>query len=197
MYLRPFKCNDCEASYTTNGELARHKRYKHGGGKPHKCDRCNYECVEMAKLQRHQRMHNGEKPFNCPSCDYSSYDKSKIRRHYVIHTREKPFACELCQARFTQSGSLKTHLAKVHHLNKVEFRCVFCNLFVTANMGELRNHMKMIHRVIDFPVVVNKEVVINPMEVQTQQNAEETEQISEEQIERNDSDLSNESKQIE
>lgn len=86
MSLRPFKCKQCHAAYTTNGELTRHNRYKHGGGKPHKCDRCDYECVELAKLVRHKRMHDGDKPFKCPTCVYTSYDKSKVclNRFFII-----------------------------------------------------------------------------------------------------------------
>ncbi|XP_025018243.1 transcriptional repressor CTCFL-like [Tetranychus urticae] len=124
--------------------------------KRYKCPTCIYECTERGKLTRHQRMHAGHKPFKCPSCQYESYDKSKIRRHYVTHTRDKPFQCELCGSRFTQSGSLKTHLANVHKMEKVEFLCPFCTKLVTQNMGELRNHIKTLHHSTNYPVIVNK-----------------------------------------
>ena len=79
----------------------------------------------------------------------------KIRRHNVTHTREKPFECELCGSKFTQSGSLKTHLTNIHQIKPIEFKCVFCNSFFTSNIGELRNHIKCKHKTVYCPVKIN------------------------------------------
>lgn len=81
----------------------------------------------------------------------------QIRRHFVTHTREKPFQCNLCYSRFTQSGSLKTHLANVHDLKKVVFKCAYCTsspVFVTSHIGELRNHIKALHKPQPFSCVL-------------------------------------------
>lgn len=59
-------------------EFTEIKRFKNNDKKPYKCDICSYECLELAKLSRHKRMHAGFKPYKCPSCEYQSYDKSKV-----------------------------------------------------------------------------------------------------------------------
>lgn len=76
--VRVFKCKLCDARFSTSRLLVKHKRLKHDEDRLHKCDICTYECIELAKLSRHKRMHAGFRPFKCPSCVYQSYDKSKV-----------------------------------------------------------------------------------------------------------------------
>ena len=113
---KPHACKyeNCEASFTTSGELVRHVRYKHTHEKPHKCkhEGCGYSSVEMSKLRRHTRSHTGmlirmsnllviqifctlfdciwrwtgERPYKCPHCDYASPDTYKLKRHLRVHT---------------------------------------------------------------------------------------------------------------
>lgn len=75
-------CKKCLVKFSTVGELRRHRRYKHQDEKRHKCDQCEYKCVEFDKLIRHKRMHAGIKPFKCSQCQYESYDKSKVRHFF-------------------------------------------------------------------------------------------------------------------
>lgn len=68
--------------------------------------------------------------------------------------------CGFCGSGFTQSGSLKTHLTKVHGMAKVEFRCPLCDQLSTSNMGELRNHTKRKHHYTNYPVIVNNDNLV-------------------------------------
>jgi uncharacterized Zn-finger protein len=109
---------ECDASFTTSGELVRHVRYRHTYEKPHRCTECDYASVELSKLRRHIRSHTGERPYACPHCPYASPDTYKLKRHLRTHTGEKPYECDICGLRFTQSNSLKVGilnlLAVVH-----------------------------------------------------------------------------------
>lgn len=112
--LKPYKCVECEHTFTTRGELIRHTRYKHTLEKPHKCTECDYSSVELSKLKRHMRVHTDERPYLCLYCDYASRDTFKLKRHIRIHTGEKPYECPECKACFSQSNSLKVHMKNSH-----------------------------------------------------------------------------------
>lgn len=55
---RPFKCNQCGASFTQKGNLLRHIKL-HSGEKPFKCHVCNYACRRRDALAGHLRTHAG------------------------------------------------------------------------------------------------------------------------------------------
>lgn len=75
---RFFNCKFCDRRFESSSERCKHEKDDHGDFKSHNCNQCDYQCDEIAKMIRHQRMHVGEKPFSCPSCSYKSYDKSKV-----------------------------------------------------------------------------------------------------------------------
>ena len=128
-----YVCQECDASFTTSGELVRHVRYRHTYEKPHRCTECSYASVELSKLRRHIRSHTGERPYACPHCPYASPDTYKLKRHLRVHTGEKPYECDICNLRFTQSNSLKVALV----LSFAVDYCYYCYLlFIFKNEGE-------------------------------------------------------------
>ena len=42
--------------------------------KSHKCNHCDYACVQPGSLKRHLTAHSGDKPNKCNQCDFASSD---------------------------------------------------------------------------------------------------------------------------
>ncbi|KAL0594624.1 Transcriptional repressor CTCFL [Plecturocebus cupreus] len=141
---RPYKCSDCSMAFVTSGELVRHRRYKHTHEKPFKCSMCKYASVEASKLKRHVLSHTGERPFQCCQCSYASRDTYKLKRHMRTHSGEKPYECHVCHARFTQSGTMKTHTQQKHNENISKHQCPHCATIV-ARKSDLRVHIRNLH----------------------------------------------------
>merc|ERR1711884_915584 len=49
-----------------------HISLTHSGGKPYKCDQCQYYSKTAQNLKTHKLTHSGEKPCACDQCKYSS-----------------------------------------------------------------------------------------------------------------------------
>ncbi|XP_042555195.1 transcriptional repressor CTCFL [Dipodomys spectabilis] len=141
---KPYKCVECSAAFVTSGELVRHRRYRHTHEKPFRCSLCQYASVEASKLTRHIRSHTGERPFQCHLCSYASKDAYKLKRHLRTHSGEKPYECHVCHARFTQSGTMKMHVAQKHSENAPRHQCPRCATLI-ARKSDLRVHLRNLH----------------------------------------------------
>lgn len=49
---------------------------------------------------------------------------------------EKPYECYICQARFTQSGNMKSHMLQKHGDNVPKYQCPHCSALI-ARKGDL------------------------------------------------------------
>merc|ERR1712129_86084 len=117
---KQFKCEECEATYTSNISLLRHRR-KHEGT-VHYCQQCNYKSTRKDNLRSHKKsVHDGVK-YLCDQCDYMSGNKSNLRIHQKsIHEGVK-YSCNQCDYQATQQVHLKTHKLNAHE--GVQY---FCN----------------------------------------------------------------------
>ncbi|KAA0186102.1 hypothetical protein HAZT_HAZT010405 [Hyalella azteca] len=61
---KPFKCEECGATFTQNGSLQVHIR-RHRGDKPFTCKLCGNSYTRAFSLKVHMKTHTGEKPHNC------------------------------------------------------------------------------------------------------------------------------------
>ena len=65
---KPFKCSNCNKSFSTKSNLMRHAKV-HTGKKPLQCSICDKTCRNQGDLMAHARLHAVEKPFHCSDCD--------------------------------------------------------------------------------------------------------------------------------
>ena len=124
--IKNSKCNQCEVSFGTSGELRIHISKMHGG-KNYPCELCKSIFYSKQKLQNHKRaVHEGRKGYlPCEICGKKFEYLSKLKMHIqVIHLNKKEnVQCESCGNNYTKY-TLKQHIDRVHGEKK--YICELC-----------------------------------------------------------------------
>ena len=142
-WQKPYKCNECGATFTQNGSLQVHIR-RHKGEKPFTCELCGNSYTRAFSLKVHMKTHTGEKPHNCEFCSSSFITSSHLNVHRRIHTGERPFSCNECSATFITTSHLNVH-KRIHMISTpTPVKCTLCNVSFRDN-AQLRLHRKSNH----------------------------------------------------
>lgn len=46
----------------------------------------------------------------CIKCNKDFSTRTNLTRHLLTHDGQKPYTCNICDGKFTQNGSLKSHM---------------------------------------------------------------------------------------
>ena len=104
---RPFKCNECVASFKKAGFLKRHKDTKHETSAGGSCDECNAVFPTAAGLGNHKSKHR-----ICNVCKKEFGSKMEMEEHKSVH-----FTCVVCDYDFKTSFNLNRHMDKFHQVS--------------------------------------------------------------------------------
>ena len=110
------KCDQCEFSAKTHGELTIHYQGVHLKRKRYPCPECKERFGTKLLLNKHalEAHETAIKTFDCSECEYSSQNRTYLNRHFKAAHTDKTFDCDICQRSFGYSTNLRRHKAMVH-----------------------------------------------------------------------------------
>ncbi|KAG4065634.1 hypothetical protein HA402_012624 [Bradysia odoriphaga] len=137
---RPFVCEECGKSFTTNGALKEHK-ITHSEERPYQCAHCDKKFKNLPRLKSHEDIHNNTN-YVCPHCGLQLNTKRTLKMHMVVHSDQKKYKCHSCGNEYKRSKALKNHL--ILHTGLRPYSCPFCDK-TFANGSNCRSHKKKAH----------------------------------------------------
>ena len=101
-------CEHCGKRWSTNGNMNKHIRRFHNGGKLHNCNQCNRSFPQKYKLEMHSEVHT-KGPYVCKVCNNGYSRKSNLQRHFKeVHKSGQENASNVISEK-TDRRILKTH----------------------------------------------------------------------------------------
>ena len=134
---KPHVCELCDAAFNDKYKLIVHLR-KHDGVRPFKCEECPASFAVRGSLRRHSIVHSvsDAKLYSCDECGKEFGQKSTCTRHKMVHL-DATLSCGFCPAMFKEPGQLNRHLRTSHpdeynvkfsSSEDGEYACDFCPL---------------------------------------------------------------------
>lgn len=112
------RCMVCLRTFSSIGNLNRHKRTVHLRKRRFNCDTCNTFWPDKFELRRHVRnVHSGLRPYLCTRCPCSFKQQAHLTRHLTETHVGKAHHCEQCAATFASRGTLTRHQKKFHNVS--------------------------------------------------------------------------------
>lgn len=94
--------------------LKKHKMVHTNERPEFKCDLCNHSYKSKGNLYIHKAAHKNEKLLECTFCSLKFRTKSLMITHEKSHRRDSQFKCQFCNIKSTQKRSLYLHYRTVH-----------------------------------------------------------------------------------
>jgi len=113
-------CSYCNKSFRHRSHLIQHQR-SHTKEKPFKCDVCPSTFSTNGNLKNHKEKHKdfSERKFKCVECDFAATSAVLLKYHMNSHKGVKMFECEHCGASYMRPHSLRKHRKKKCNSNRL------------------------------------------------------------------------------
>ena len=136
----PQKRNDCEKMTPRNDkpgkdtETDTEEEEEDGDFFKCKLPACGQSYSDVAGLKAHiRKSHPNMTLFPCPYCSCLWSDYNRLMEHIPAHVGPTPYRCVQCDVCFKKNSSLRKHLKKSHHVNKL-FKCTFKGCEFVSNL---------------------------------------------------------------
>ncbi|XP_055593488.1 zinc finger protein 776-like [Uranotaenia lowii] len=162
---RPFKCEQCDKSYSVKRNLIEHISHKHENisygclicgktfvsrdvlrthtklhlNQEFRCELCDQVFQQSIYLKKHMVMHE-EKRFACDVCNKNFRFKQLLKQHMRIHTGEKPYQCPHCEKQFRTRAHLNQHQRT--HTQEKAFKCSVCPMAYANKKSRDRHQLE-------------------------------------------------------
>lgn len=139
---RPYKCDECDASFTRSFTRDYHKRRIHGGQleRSFTCDVCQKAFTDIVNMRKHMNFSHRLPRVECNLCGKSLKNAGCLVKHMQVRhtTVERTFLCDECGKGFLNKPSLVQHMTT--HTGERPFACTTCD-YKSSSMAGLKNHM--------------------------------------------------------
>ena len=142
------KCNECDMKYSSRQVLKRHVQVTHLTAKgSFKCDLCDKIFVKEYLRAHHIKNIHIERPYqHCKECDFRTKYSQTLKQHVQKNhgsSNVKLHECDICQTKFSDIGSLNTHIKELHQSQKTE-HCDVCDKDFKSK-ARLSSHIYKVH----------------------------------------------------
>ncbi len=119
MKEKEYKCDTCDAKFSTQGSVTKHVRNIHGQKAEHVCKICHKTYGLDYNLKRHMRQAHGDgggMTVKCDICDTILSRKDSLPKHIELcHSdSDKQFQCQLCDKKYVDMNGLQLHVNATH-----------------------------------------------------------------------------------
>lgn len=147
VHTRPFKCEVCQATFSSKLGLQRHSSNGHNQPKNFPCycgrDFNTLRAMRIHRIKGHDEDKYKKKPFLCNFCPYAAKLKYLMIRH-LKNNHMKSFECTYCGKKYSSEKRLINHLTggnRTKCRKLLDFSCKFCSKQF-KNYKSLQQHIK-------------------------------------------------------
>jgi KRAB domain-containing zinc finger protein len=140
-------CKECGKAFTTPYLLKRHMLVHSDPSKQFKCDICEAVFSSKMFLHRHKKIHTQQNINTCQACFQSFKSWSGFKAHVKSKCGRAAYKypCDKCEKCFFKAESLNRHNGLFHEIGGPVYKCDSCTRAFTRRNGLCR-HKKKLHR---------------------------------------------------
>lgn len=135
---QPYKCPECELSFTSAYHLRKHKSLVHFDKSLFLCKECGLQLHSNDQLNSHIRSKHSPKVI----CTYCAQFISEKLMSKHIRAKHAPCECKYCEKKFTGEESKWVHIMKEH--GSGPHPCPYCQN-ISKGIKRLNAHIKEVH----------------------------------------------------